>query len=189
MLKEECGEFIEKDREERKDIEQQIENSEDFLAKFSEFLKELKAKVEYAKTELEELTKLVGELIKAYGMDPKDVPPKEFFEIFYNFQKEFTQTYKNLLQKQKAAEEKRKREAKRKQESQEFQDEMRMTIETSGMIFQQLKEKLKEIQNLGLLQDKKAAPPKSKAIETTEKPVKKAKKIEFEEDKPNTPPR
>ena len=56
--------------------------------------------MEYAKTELEELTKLVGELIKAYGMDPKDVPPKEFFEIFFNFQKEFTQTYKNLLQKQ-----------------------------------------------------------------------------------------
>ena len=34
-----------------------------------------------------------------------------------------------------------------------------MTIETSGMNFEQLKEKLREIQNLGLLQDKKKAPP------------------------------
>ena len=63
-----------------------------------------------------------------------------------------------------------------------------MTIETSGMNFEQLKEKLREIQNLGLLQDKKKAPPpKPQGVESTEKPVKKAKKIEFEE-KQATPP-
>ena len=90
MLKEECGEANEKDREERVVLEQELENVEEFLGKFSGFQKELAAKVEYAKAELEELTKQVKELIKAYGLDANDVPPKEFFEIFCNFSKEFT---------------------------------------------------------------------------------------------------
>ena len=145
MLKEECGESTEKDREERKEIEREIENIEDFLTQFKGFQNELVAKTEYANTELEELTKVVGELIKSYGLDPKEVPPKEFFEIFFLFQKEFTQTYRNLLAKQKAAEEKKKREAKKRQDSQELQETMRMTIETTGMNFEQLKEKLREI--------------------------------------------
>ena len=189
VLKEECGESTEKDRAERKEIETQIENVEDFLTQFKGFQNELTAKTEYAKTELEELTQSVGELIKSYGLEPKDVPPKEFFEIFFLFQKEFTQTYRNLLAKQKAAEEKRKREAKKRQDSQELQETMRMTVETSGMNYEQLKEKLREIQNLGLLQDKKKAPaPKPQQADTSDKPTKKAKKIEFVE-KPETPPK
>ena len=48
MLKEECGEATEKDRKEREQLEQEIENLEIYIEKFGTFQKELKEKVEYA---------------------------------------------------------------------------------------------------------------------------------------------
>ena len=89
MLKEECGEATEKDRKEREQLEQEIENLEIYIEKFGTFQKELKEKVEYAQGELETLTDQITKLTKSYGLDAGNIPPKEFFEIFYQFSKEF----------------------------------------------------------------------------------------------------
>ena len=99
MLREECGEATPKDREERESLEQDIENLEIFTEKFGTFRKELKDKVDYAHGELEELTKQVADLTRSYGWDPKDIPPRELFEVFYVFSKEFGDAYKKLIAK------------------------------------------------------------------------------------------
>ena len=48
MLKEECGEATEKERNERKQLDQDIESLEIFAEKFGDFKIELASKVEYA---------------------------------------------------------------------------------------------------------------------------------------------
>ena len=99
MLKEECGELNENDRKEREQLEQDIENFEIYIEKFGTFAKELKSKVDYAEGELQTLTEQVAKLTKVYGLDASAIPPKEFFEIFYTFAKEFQEAYKKLLAK------------------------------------------------------------------------------------------
>ena len=41
------------------------------------------------------------------------MPPKELFETFYGFAKEFQDTYQRLIAKQKAEEERKRRELKK----------------------------------------------------------------------------
>ncbi len=45
----------------------------------------------------------------SFGEDPKEVKPRDFFSLFYQFGKEFAETYSNLVLKHKAAAEKAKR--------------------------------------------------------------------------------
>ena len=90
MLQEECGEVTNEEREMRDKLEQDIEALEIFIDKFEGFSKELAMKVEYATAELEMLTKQTVTLTVKYGLDPSTVPPKELFEIFFTFGKEFS---------------------------------------------------------------------------------------------------
>ncbi len=36
-------------------------------------------------------------VIKLYGENPEQMKPGEFFELFYNFARDFSNTYKNVL--------------------------------------------------------------------------------------------
>ena len=89
LLQEECGQSTEEDREQTKKLEQEVEYLEIFIEKFSGFCKALELKVDYARSELETLTEKSKALTKKYGLDPKTVPPKELFEYFFIFSKEF----------------------------------------------------------------------------------------------------
>ena len=117
-------------------------------------------------------------MTQKYGLDPKTVPPKELFETFHTFAKEFQTTYKKFIEKQKAEEERRKREARKKKAKMEMSE--RMTVETEGLNFEQLKEKLKQAE-LTLQIGKKDSEGNAKKV------TRRATKIVFAE--PKSPPK
>jgi hypothetical protein len=87
-----------------------------FIEVFAPFLKEVDTKMDHGESMLGETCSEITKLIIAYGEDPKNMEPKDFFAVFFQFHKDFSETYASHEQRQKAAKEKLQREAKKKAE-------------------------------------------------------------------------
>lgn len=66
-------------------------------------------KVEYAKLEFEQLSERSNKLLKQFGCDPTRFLPKDLYGLLFEFARDFSETYKKMLAKIKAEEERLKR--------------------------------------------------------------------------------
>lgn len=83
---------------------------EKFQSIFQEFFIECEAKTIDIKQKVDATVKEVSELILCYGEDESTKPP-DFFAMFYNFAKEFSNCYKNIILSEKV---KKEQEEKKK---------------------------------------------------------------------------
>ena len=105
LIQEEAGEIDEKLIEKRKQAEEACERIEVFVDKFGSFLKELKIKVELGLAGLEKVKADVLNLNELFGQD-KDAKPKELFNLFSEFAKQFLESAEKLQRQQEVEEKK-----------------------------------------------------------------------------------
>ena len=87
----------------------------DFIDVFNPFKEELDSKIELGKLEFESIETQLTNVIAEYGEDPKAIAPKDFFQIFYSFAKEFSEAYKKEVQRRSNVIEKQKRQKNAKE--------------------------------------------------------------------------
>ena len=78
----------------KQQMAQNVDQICDFIDAFTPFREELDTKIQYGKLEYDSIEKQLGEVITAFGEDPKAISPKDFFQIFYSFAKDFSEAYK-----------------------------------------------------------------------------------------------
>jgi len=106
MLKEEAGDVSGKEIERMEHLQERIEYEEHFISKFGGFKTEMDSKLEYAKSEFENLQERANKLLKQFACDPNQYLPKDLFELLFRFAQDFSEAFKRMLQKIKLQEEK-----------------------------------------------------------------------------------
>lgn len=97
MLKDEEGGCTEEEEEETDRLQWRIDYQELFMSKLIAYKQEFDGKIEYASAEFESLEERTTKLTKSFGLDPAIVQPKDMFSLFYNFAKDFSDSYKKML--------------------------------------------------------------------------------------------
>lgn len=105
LIEEEAGSIDEKSIKKTKQAEEACERVEVFVDKFGTFLKELKVKVELGQAGFDKVKADVLKLNELFGQD-KDAKPKELFNLFSEFARQFLDSAEKLKRQQEVEEKK-----------------------------------------------------------------------------------
>mmetsp|Transcript_3488 Transcript_3488/g.4634 ORF Transcript_3488/g.4634 Transcript_3488/m.4634 type:complete len:179 (-) Transcript_3488:801-1337(-) len=157
-------------------LQAKIEYNDMFISKFGAFQTEMDGKVDYAQKEYDTMSVKADKLIAAYGCNPNDYKPKDLFELFFNFARDFSDAFKKLEAKIKAEEEKLKKAGKKKSRA-TVSEENPKNVKEMIQLWKGKMAQAEELKDFGINKKQVVEEKKVDDIVIQPKPVKKATRV------------